>query len=890
MDNGKRRTTVFIAVIAVIAFLLIAIVSLAGLADDPSATLNTLDMLQDIPAASDEAWADSAAGFAADSAIAIYQWENDGSVANAIIKISDSAAVATSPYSYITGASVDAIKGLDWDQASTPVQQYDPTNGIELTATSPAAIVRYEDTSATKYIAVLLTGVAFKSIAIEANPPAAHETVEVDEGQQVTFTATVTGTYGNNIDAHFNVPADQIAWGTVSGTTFTALAEASGSAYTTPQLSAATGSATYACQISTGAASAHASNSITVVLKNATSGATLEIQNTTMALDSENPIIRATVQNVEEGQTVTLTLQVTQNDAVAVEASVGTDSKVAFALTSDNIAALKQAMGAHEWLLCGVSATAAGTSTGSPIALTVNPASIVLTQAATSGMLSVSLRWPVLTLSLPNNATATLDGTVRGDTTDATYTWVSSDPDVASVSPYMSNNRPHATVTAHGKGSARITLTVTSGTATASVSCEVTVTPLEIEPSAESINPGAGFSLTALLNGTAAAPQTGTWSVSRVPEISGGDVTLGIVTAGTGQNNMTNPLVATVPVDARIGEYRVTYTPADTSIPPATATVWVVTPDWREVSISGPSSLQTGDTIQITVTSSAPGLVADVSATGLQFVRTEPVGVSDAGQVILLPEHTGSAVTYVYEVTGAAGTVASFSLTDVLLNNGVEDVSITVNPWRATISGSSEPVGPSETQPRPTMSPPVADEPTSGPSAGPTMEPTQNPVSPIPGSPIDFEIAENPTVGGDALEGIAIDTSTGTTPTIADLRTYSNLPAGSEMVVTTPDGASVAWDTPVSTGQIVTVRNEAGDIISQSTVVVKGDVLGTGHINLSQVVRLAAAFRGTDPLSGAFLAAGQWTDTGSTGISLSDMVNEAQIYNDAGRDPSRYTR
>lgn len=99
------------------------------------------------------------------------------------------------------------------------------------------------------------------------------------------------------------------------------------------------------------------------------------------------------------------------------------------------------------------------------------------------------------------------------------------------------------------------------------------------------------------------------------------------------------------------------------------------------------------------------------------------------------------------------------------------------------------------------------------------------------------------------------------------------------MTITTPQGASVPWNTPTSTGQIVTVRDTEGNIISRATIIVKGDVLGIGRINLSQLVRMAEAFRGANPLTGAFLAAGQWISSGgSQSITLTDLVIEAQLY------------
>lgn len=146
-------------------------------------------------------------------------------------------------------------------------------------------------------------------------------------------------------------------------------------------------------------------------------------------------------------------------------------------------------------------------------------------------------------------------------------------------------------------------------------------------------------------------------------------------------------------------------------------------------------------------------------------------------------------------------------------------------------------------------------------------------------------MVDNETVGGAALEGISFNLSTGETPSVAELTAFSSVPAGSILTVTTPEGVPVESHVPVSTGQIVTVTSTDGAVLSRSVVVVMGDVLGTGKMSLSQLVRMASAFRGTDPLTGSYLAAGDLTESQDGQITLSDLVREAQLLRASGWFP-----
>lgn len=81
----------------------------------------------------------------------------------------------------------------------------------------------------------------------------------------------------------------------------------------------------------------------------------------------------------------------------------------------------------------------------------------------------------------------------------------------------------------------------------------------------------------------------------------------------------------------------------------------------------------------------------------------------------------------------------------------------------------------------------------------------------------------------------------------------------------------------VYTGSRLQLRNDTSQETADTvTIIVTGDVLGTGVLSLSQLVRMAQALDGSRPLQGVFLKAGDFTGDGN--ITLTDLVREAQLY------------
>lgn len=78
----------------------------------------------------------------------------------------------------------------------------------------------------------------------------------------------------------------------------------------------------------------------------------------------------------------------------------------------------------------------------------------------------------------------------------------------------------------------------------------------------------------------------------------------------------------------------------------------------------------------------------------------------------------------------------------------------------------------------------------------------------------------------------------------------------------------------VATGDVLRFYRD-GQQIAEITVIVAGDVLGIGVMSLSQIVRMASAMSGEEPLEGHFLAAADFSSTGQ--IGLSDIVQEASL-------------
>lgn len=106
---------------------------------------------------------------------------------------------------------------------------------------------------------------------------------------------------------------------------------------------------------------------------------------------------------------------------------------------------------------------------------------------------------------------------------------------------------------------------------------------------------------------------------------------------------------------------------------------------------------------------------------------------------------------------------------------------------------------------------------------------------------------------------------------------YVKIPDDAGLEVSSIQGKHIAEDdveTPFTTGQAVKVVRK-GAVLVHTTVVVAGDVLGTGYMNVAQLVRIAQACGGLRPLSGAYLIAGDFSKNGR--VDIADVVALAEL-------------
>lgn len=94
------------------------------------------------------------------------------------------------------------------------------------------------------------------------------------------------------------------------------------------------------------------------------------------------------------------------------------------------------------------------------------------------------------------------------------------------------------------------------------------------------------------------------------------------------------------------------------------------------------------------------------------------------------------------------------------------------------------------------------------------------------------------------------------------------------------DGTLLGADDPAATGCIVQASGPDGAFLGRAYVVVSGDVLGTGVINVGQLVAVAQALSGQRDLSPLELAAVD--QNGSGAVDIADLVHEAQMLLRAG--------
>lgn len=98
---------------------------------------------------------------------------------------------------------------------------------------------------------------------------------------------------------------------------------------------------------------------------------------------------------------------------------------------------------------------------------------------------------------------------------------------------------------------------------------------------------------------------------------------------------------------------------------------------------------------------------------------------------------------------------------------------------------------------------------------------------------------------------------------------------GGSLEVLSAGGERVAPEDGVGTGCIVQGAGPEGEFLGRAHVIVRGDLLGTGVMNVGQLVAVAQALTGLRALTPLELAAIDLNDSG--GVDIADLAREAQM-------------
>lgn len=110
--------------------------------------------------------------------------------------------------------------------------------------------------------------------------------------------------------------------------------------------------------------------------------------------------------------------------------------------------------------------------------------------------------------------------------------------------------------------------------------------------------------------------------------------------------------------------------------------------------------------------------------------------------------------------------------------------------------------------------------------------------------------------------------------TVAQLYSQIQVPDGARFEIKNRDGSLAPVGVPAATGQVVHVYPKDGGEPTAFTILVMGDVIGSGRMQLTQLVRMARAYTGERPLAGIYKQAA--LHTGQEDIMLTDLVTEAK--------------
>lgn len=269
------------------------------------------------------------------------------------------------------------------------------------------------------------------------------------------------------------------------------------------------------------------------------------------------------------------------------------------------------------------------------------------------------------------------------------------------------------------------------------------------------------------------------------------------------------------------------------------ANIWT-DPSARNVTFNGEGDSAQGGSCRITVSTTELAMAGNIEVSGLKFERVYCDGYPDMAclcdkeHVILVKDSSGPIATFEYTITAAPGETAWFRLKNVHMSDGSADTDLPDAYWSATVDDRVLING--EVQLKP-----------------------------------DEEAVH-------AMRGGYLGTLIGTQSDPVTVQAFSScFKQNEDMYVALYDksGSQMDDNAIVGTGCQARLVNADGQTMDTATIVMRGDVTGSGMITLSQLVYAARAFRGTETLEDAYAAAADWNANGV--IDLSDIVLQAKL-------------
>ncbi|MBD5559717.1 MAG: hypothetical protein HDQ87_05075 [Clostridia bacterium] len=141
-------------------------------------------------------------------------------------------------------------------------------------------------------------------------------------------------------------------------------------------------------------------------------------------------------------------------------------------------------------------------------------------------------------------------------------------------------------------------------------------------------------------------------------------------------------------------------------------------------------------------------------------------------------------------------------------------------------------------------------------------------------------ITENDTLGP-LLTGLQARTSDNPTPMDVIMCFY--VPGYWSLIVEAPDGEDISIsEAPVATGDRL-IFTDTENMTETTTIIVRGDVLGTGVLAINQLVAIAGVISGQNELTGPYALAADLNSSGAPDIA--DLVMEANLIGTGGISP-----